>query len=127
MEDYEKTFDEFWADLVLRSDGTLDVDQVKRELHDYRTLLHEVPLVYCHVTGNRISKPNTNASAVTSEADEYYERQTILGLIDYLMDEINDGGSKTNDQVAIEAFLWRHLGEDQLSETLLAARSACLG
>lgn len=66
----EETFEEFWRDIVTNADGTLDVDQVKRELHDYRTLLREVPRVYQRVTGGRISKPNTHADAVIGIVDE---------------------------------------------------------
>lgn len=73
-EDYETTFAEFWEDIVGLPGGIIDVEQVKRELHDYKMLLDSVPLVYSHVTGNRISKPNTHPDAVIAEADEHYER-----------------------------------------------------
>jgi hypothetical protein len=69
----EATYREFWASIVEHPDGTLNVDQVKRELHDYRMLLNEVPQVYMHITGGIISKPNTLASAVIPVADEHYE------------------------------------------------------
>lgn len=64
---------EFWLPII-KPGGVWDYDAILTELADYRTLLAEVPLVYCHVTGGQISKPNTIASAVISEADAYYER-----------------------------------------------------
>lgn len=70
--DYEQTFDEFWRDLVCHPDGTLNRDAVMRELHDYATALDEVPKVYMHVTGGRLSKPNTKAAHVIDAADEHY-------------------------------------------------------
>ncbi|MFF4417048.1 hypothetical protein ACFYY8_31390 [Streptosporangium sp. NPDC001559] len=68
--DYEKTYDEFWKEIVERPDGTLDLDQLKRELADYRMVLREVGEVYCHVTGGQISKPHTAAATVIAVADD---------------------------------------------------------
>lgn len=45
-----------------------------RELHDYSTLLDEVPKVYDHVTGSRASKPNTDSNVICSLADEHYQQ-----------------------------------------------------
>lgn len=73
MTDYEQTFEKFWRDLVTNPDGTLNEDQVKRELHDYANMMKEVSEVYDHVTGGRISKPNTLAFEVISEADEHMQ------------------------------------------------------
>lgn len=74
VNDYEQTFEEFWREIVCNEDGSLNVDQVKRELHDYRTTLKNVPLVYDHVSGGMVSKPNTDAVHVIQFADEHYER-----------------------------------------------------
>lgn len=70
MRDYEKTYERFWKTLVENADGSIDMDKLKRELHDYKTLLDNVPEVYCHITNNRISKPNTLASVVIAVADD---------------------------------------------------------
>lgn len=84
MSDYEQVYDEFWKDIVENPDGTLDVDAVKRELADFRHMIREVPLVYDHVTGGMLSKPNYYASSVISAADEYTERLIEEALADYL-------------------------------------------
>lgn len=60
---------EFW-DLIVRPDGEWDIEQIKRELGDYRRFMHEVSIAYCELTHSRISKPNTLASAVVSQHDE---------------------------------------------------------
>lgn len=73
MEDYEQTFEEFWKDLVTDSDGNLDPDAVKRELHDFHALMGNVTEVYVHVTGGRISKPLTEPFEVNGEADNRLE------------------------------------------------------
>lgn len=45
-------------------------DKIADELHDLHMICGEVPRVYCHVTGGKISKANTCASAVIAEADD---------------------------------------------------------
>lgn len=65
----DETFAKFWAPIVCPN-GVWDHDAVKAELHDYAMLLESVPEVYCHITGGRISKPNTIASAVIAEHDD---------------------------------------------------------
>lgn len=74
--DYAKDYEEFWKEL-LEVDGKLDKDKVMRELHDYRFLMEQASLVYCHVSGGMISKTNTYAFEVNGQNDrvtqEYIE------------------------------------------------------
>lgn len=73
MRSEEPELDPFWDDIV-RPDDNWDMGAVIAELNDYRMLLESVPKVYDHVTGGRVSKPNTIASAVIAEHDEHVER-----------------------------------------------------
>lgn len=57
---------EFWRDVY--PDGAT-ADQIANELADYKMILENVSLVYCHVTDGRISKGNTLAGEVIREAD----------------------------------------------------------
>jgi hypothetical protein len=70
MGDYQATYNDFWKDLVENEDGTLDRDKVMRELSDYHHLMQQATDVYSHVSGGRISKPNTMAFEVIAVADE---------------------------------------------------------
>lgn len=72
--DYVATYNDFWRGIVERPDGTLNRDQVMRELSDYRILLEEVPLAYDEVTGGRISKPNTDHGWVVAAVDERIDK-----------------------------------------------------
>lgn len=67
--DYEQTYAEFWAG-ILDAPGVDREDRIKRELHDYSFLMDEVPKVYDHVSGGRISKPNTMAFEVIGQHDD---------------------------------------------------------
>jgi hypothetical protein len=68
IDEVEKVYQEFWAEL-LSLNGVLSMALVKKELFDYYNFLDETAKVYDHVTGGRISKPNTLAVAVNGEAD----------------------------------------------------------
>ena len=68
--DVEDIFNDFWQNIVCLPDGSPDLAQIKRELYDYHMIIQEVPKVYGHVTGGRISKPHTKAHAVIGEADD---------------------------------------------------------
>ena len=80
-------WDDFWCRLVTRPDGTLDEDAVKSELHDYKVLLDNVPKVYEHITGGRMSKPHYEAADVIAEAEEHYERERRELFAEELRDE----------------------------------------
>jgi hypothetical protein len=68
--DYEKTYADFWRDIVELPDGSLNRDQVMRELHDYHEQMEQVSLAYDDVTGGRMSKPNTAARHVMAAVSE---------------------------------------------------------
>lgn len=72
MKDYEKIYEDFWKGIVEKEDGSIDLEQVKKELHDYYFILNEVPKVYCEVTNYNISKPNTHAFEVISLLHKYW-------------------------------------------------------
>ena len=77
----EEAWSDRWADIVLNEDGSINLEQVKKELSDYSFLLDQVPRVYAHVTNNKISKPNTHAYEVMVLADdevtELFEQECI--------------------------------------------------
>ena len=73
----EECWQHFWAPICTH-DGKIDIDLIKTELYDYQAILHEVALVYDHVTNGHISKPNTPAAAVIGEFDAFVERLSPL-------------------------------------------------
>ncbi len=71
-EDRDAEYDSFWKEIV-ETDGKLDIEKVKVELYDFSFMMQEVPTVYMHVTGNRLSKTMYYASSVISEADAHMD------------------------------------------------------
>jgi hypothetical protein len=87
MQDYEKTYHDHWKDTIEHNDGTLNRDQIMRELHDYWFLLDQVPRVYDEVTGSRCSKPNTKAHAVIGCFQEYLQQESTVATV-YALQEV---------------------------------------
>lgn len=80
--DYEQVWNEQWKELCTNEDGSLNLDQIQRELYDYSFMLDQVPIVYCEVAG--LSKPNTYASAIIGE----YENRMNEYFKDYVKEII---------------------------------------
>lgn len=85
--DVEKEW-EFWQTIICNEDGTINVEQLKKELRDYSLILGEVPYVYSEVTGGMLSKPHYYADSVIEVFRErYYEKASA---VDYLVDDWDD-------------------------------------
>lgn len=110
--DPELEWEFFWKRLVTNTNGELDLNKIKNELCDFSMILHEVPKVYCYVTGGRVSKINTHASAVIQQADQYteecfrvYESETsylrVATFLYSLLDDIDTASdiAKSNDEL----------------------------
>jgi hypothetical protein len=68
----EETWNDFWKEIVCKPDGTLNVEQVKKELHDYKIVMDCASKAFDAVTGGRVSKPNTDPGWVEQFAEEHY-------------------------------------------------------
>lgn len=78
---------EFWDELIVNDDGTVDMDAVYNELHDYHLLAEHASRVYWELSCGRISKPNTHAADVISQVNECTEsmkREDIAILLDQI-------------------------------------------
>jgi hypothetical protein len=68
----EEVWRDFWAEIVCDPKGNVNVEQVKKELYDFKVLIDNARRVYCHVTGDTISKVMTDPNVVIQYADEHY-------------------------------------------------------
>jgi len=63
--DYMQDYESYWKNIVENPDGTLNKDQVARELADALTLQRHLSEIYSEVSSGRVSKPFTLPSVVT--------------------------------------------------------------
>lgn len=78
----EECWEQFWKEIVFPG-GKLDLEQIKKELHDFHTLIDNVSLVYDHITCGRISKPLTDPKIVIDEAESIYQDGLRLAQKDW--------------------------------------------
>lgn len=87
----DETFKGFWEDIV-GPENNLNVEQIKKELHDFACLIDNISKVYSYVTDGKISKPNTDIDAVFAEYDQCVENavnEAIADHEDYLKQWVN--------------------------------------
>jgi hypothetical protein len=72
----EKEAGGFWAGVFDDIADKTDREKIEAELSDYHFVMQQVPDVYMHITGGKMSKCNYYAHAVIAEADEYSEKFT---------------------------------------------------
>lgn len=85
-ESVEENWQSFWKEIVCNEDGTVNIESVKKELADFSFILEQVPKVYCHITGSRMSKVMYHADTVIGVADQYFEEQ----LEEAVKDEVGE-------------------------------------
>lgn len=104
MKDYKQEYEEFWKNIVENEDGTLNKDQVMRELSDYSMVMDNCASAYSTMTNGRISKQNTHFFEVENIFNELYlDRDIIIDdMIEILkIDDINELKKQINDYFGI--------------------------
>ena len=121
-DDHMTIYDMFWRDLV-ETDGQLDRDKVARELADYHFIIQQLPLVYEHVTGGRMSKHMYFANDVIREADAQVDRVAAIDTAQAVAEELavlaDEYMAKEGASVVVEQLCRRR--EHYLAEARRAA------
>jgi chromosome segregation ATPase len=69
---YQEEYNDFWRDIVENEDGTLNKDQVMRELSDYSMVMDNCARAFYTMTNGRISKQNTKFFEVENIFNDLY-------------------------------------------------------
>lgn len=86
-EEYIHDYNKFWKDIVENKDGTLNRDQVMRELYDYRMVLDNCKNAYMEMTEGNISKANTKFSEIQSIFDEkFFNKEMFIDDLENMID-----------------------------------------
>jgi len=72
MNEVEKCWEEKWKDIIMNEDGTVNLKQLKLELHDFSLVMGCASEAFCLVTGGKLSKPNSDPKWVEHFAEEHY-------------------------------------------------------
>jgi len=89
-QEIEDNWKKFWAPILTKEDGSIDIEQLKKELFDFSTVINEVPKVYSHITNNMLSYPTYAAETVISVYEECLEDLIKERLKEELNGEQND-------------------------------------
>ncbi|ABL96775.1 hypothetical protein BcepF1.044 [Burkholderia phage BcepF1] len=103
--DPEQQWREFWREICTNADGSINLDQVKKELSDFSMLLSWVPRVYMHVTGGRVSKVNTWPSVVVSLHDDHVNELVEEALRDEIESHASSPVAAFSKDVIREVFM----------------------
>lgn len=80
--------DAFIREQLTDAAGKLILTSVRNEIADYFVIMHEVRRVYMHVTGDRVSLPNTMADQVIVLADDHANALVQEHLAGMTIDEL---------------------------------------
>lgn len=96
-----KLWEEFWKDICTNEDGTLNLEQIQRELADFHFMIKHVPKVYCTVTGDTLSKPTYDSKTVI----KYYENhlnEVVSDRFDEVIEELEGMIAGIDDERYVE-------------------------
>lgn len=85
----QQVFDQyelFWKEIVENPDGTLNKEQVAKELYDFSVLIKNISKVYYHISDGIISKPMTDADAIIGLFEEQLKTSYNDGYLDARVD-----------------------------------------
>jgi hypothetical protein len=93
-QDYEQLWENHWKKNCTNLDGSINLDQIKRELSDYAFMLDQVPSVYSEVTGGTLSKTNYYSGGVIA-AYENHVNELIKNHVQDIKEQVE--GMKCGD------------------------------
>lgn len=108
----EKVWQEFWKDIVCDENGNVDLEQIKKELCDFRFMMNEVPKVYSEITGGLLSYPTYEAETVLMVYRDKYGNK--IWAHEYLPDDWDDitADCETNEDYKKAIFKYLEIEED---------------
>jgi len=82
-DDYKSEYKEFWQNIVENKDGTLNKEQVMKELSDFSFILEQLPRIYMAVTGDKLSKTMYYANTIITCFEEHLNDVVEQAIEDY--------------------------------------------
>lgn len=104
--DPQHQWDTFWKKLCTDKDGNVDLEQIKKELSDYKFVIDNAPAVYSEASGNKTANimvhENTMISLIYENIDKRIENSFEMMIDDIkLYKDLEEDVGKEN----IEKFI----------------------
>jgi predicted RNA-binding protein Jag len=89
----QRVWKDFWEPIISRAHvegseaadiSVSELDQIKRELYDAHSVVHNISIIYGEVSGNRVSKPLTDPYVVAQLAQERTMEEVTQNVYDWL-------------------------------------------
>jgi hypothetical protein len=80
QEQLDENWNRTWKDILVKEDGSIDVEQLKKELMDYSDMIDRMCHLTSEVSGNRLSYPTYTVPTILTamkEAQEQEEKDRI--------------------------------------------------
>lgn len=72
LQSVEECWEKNWKAIILNDDGSVNLEQLKKELHDFTLIIGCATEAFSLVTGGRPSKPNSDPEWVEHFAEDHY-------------------------------------------------------
>lgn len=93
FDNYELT----WKEILEKPDGSIDKEQLMKELYDFSKLISNLSKIYCYISGNRASYPTIHPETVLQLFEEELKEQYDRGYQDALDDMGDENGEPTRN------------------------------
>lgn len=87
--EWPKSFKDFWKPL-LQIKGIWNERKIKNEIHDLAFVLDQISIVYCTLTGGKLSKASYYADTIISEYEDQLSKAYDRGYEDCITEKLAD-------------------------------------
>jgi hypothetical protein len=75
QEQLDENWNRTWKDILVKEDGSIDVEQLKKELMDYSDIISRMIHLTSEVSGNRLSYPTYTVPTILAAMKEVREEE----------------------------------------------------
>lgn len=95
-------WEEWWKPILVKKDGSIDVEQLKKELFDYRELTVKHCAFISEATGNKLSKPSYTLQSLLSAFYDHVEQERKYAAEDAVADYKAENGIDDDSTSSVE-------------------------
>lgn len=81
-----ENYEYFWKEVLENQDGSINKEQLMKELYDFSQLIRNLSKIYTYASGNKASHPAIKAEVIIQLFEEELKEQYDQGYADALKD-----------------------------------------